>query len=188
MVNGPLADSVPEEDRTAMDQITADYASVDGKAYDALSKVGMWPDGSTAGSVNGLGAATLIIAGVIAVTTLGIIAYITATMTETARRGAAQSNKTADTVLASIDTLKAGCARAYTASAKGPDDEAAYSACVQKATDLVSKVPKPPVAPDDVFGFKGMAMAAAAIGGVMLLFMLMKGKKAPTSFKVVADD
>lgn len=188
LVKGPLGAQVPAEDRIAMDKIQREFAAVDAKAFEALSPVGLWPAGVTSGAVNGLGAATLIISGVIAVTTLGVVAYIAATMTEVGRRGAAQSNKTADSVLASIDVLKQGCARAYAASAKTPSDEATYSACIQKATDLVNKVPKPPTSSDDIFGFKGMAMAVGALAlGGMVLFM-MKGKKAPTSFKVVADD
>ncbi len=187
LANGPLAASVSAEDKVAMDKIQREYTAADAKAYEALNTVGLWPAGTVAGTVNGLGAATLIISGVIAVTTLGIIAYIAATMTEIGRKGASQANKTADTVLASIDLLKQGCARTYAASGKSPSDEAAYSACVQKATDLVSKVPKPPTGSDDIFGFKGMAMAVAAVGGLALILM-MRGKKAPTSFKVVADD
>lgn len=189
LANGPLGASVPAEDRVAMEKLMREYTATDAKAYEALNSVGMWPSGKIAGSLNGLGAATLVIAGVIAVTTLGILAYIVATMTEIGRKGAAQSSRTADAVLASIDTLKQGCARTYAASAKTPSDEAAYAACIQKATDLVNKVPKPPTSPSDIFGFKGMAMAvgALAVGGIVLM-MMMKGKKAPTSFKVVADD
>lgn len=187
LANGPLASSVPAEDKVAMDKIMREYTAIDAKAYEALNSVGMWPSGKVSGSLNGLGAANLIIGGIIAVTTLGILAYIVATMTEVGRKGASQANKTADAVLASIDTLKAGCARGYAASAKTPADEAAYAACVQKATDLVNKVPKPPTSPDDLFGFKGMAMAVGAIAVLGVVFMMAKGKKAPTSFKVVAD-
>lgn len=188
LANGPLGSSVPFENKIGMDKIKREFNATDVKAFETMNALGMWPTGVSAGGVSGLGAATLIVSGVIAVTTLGIIGYIVATLTATSRKGADLAGRTTETVLASIDTLKAGCARTYAASDKRPSDEVAYAACIQKATDLVGKVPKPPSAPDDLFGFKGMAMAvgALALGGMVL--MMMKGKKAPTSFKVVADD
>lgn len=182
MARGDTANLVPNDDIVAMKALKVEYNTADNMAFETLDKVGLWV-GGTAG---GMGA-TIIVQGVVAVTVLGVIAYIVSLMTGTSRAAVAQTTKTADTVLRSVALLQDSCGRAYAASAKTPADEKAYQACIANANALANKIPPPPEGVSDPLGFKGMALAAAVLVGGIVMLKVMGGSKQPKSFKVVAD-
>ena len=181
MVTGEMANLVPNDDIVAMKALKVQYNTTDNRAFETLDKAGLW----VGGAAGGMGAATVVIYGVVAVTVLGVVAYIVSLMTGTSRAAVAQTTKTANTILKSVALLQASCGRAYVASAKTPADEKAYQACIANASALANKIPAPPEGVSDPLGFRGMAMAAGVLVGGIIMLKMLGGKKAPTSFKVV---
>jgi len=171
ILNGPLGSSVPEADKTTIAVLRQQFLDADNKAKEALMPAGLWDDNQAQG-LQGLGAVQFILAGTIAIAVLGILAYVVALMTETSRSAAAQTRATANSILATVDELKASCQRDYLASDKGPDAEAAYQACLLQTKALTDSIPKPPEGSDPL-GLKSLALLAGVgvIGYVVLKFV-----------------
>lgn len=176
ILSGPLANQVSETDKANMATLTAQYQSIDKQAYDAVGPFGMWAAGD-AGSLNGLGAIQLIIAGVLAVTALGVIAYVVALMTKVGRDAAAQTAATAKSILATVATVSDSCQRTYDASAKDAAAESALQACLMQTKALTDSIPKPPDSSDPL-GLKWMALAGAVgIAGLVAISFIKSRQK-----------
>lgn len=177
LAKGPLKDQVPQADRQVIAGIRSQFLDTDSKAYTALSPFGLWPADRSTGNaaLNGLGALQLVLAGTAAIVTLGLIAYIVTTMTATARDAAAQTRKTTESILATVDQLKKACATTYTNSAKDAAADDAYTKCLMSTKTLTDTIPPVPASSSDPFGFGKMAMlGAVVIGGIMVMSTMKK--------------
>ncbi len=122
-----------------------------------------------------LGALQLILAGILAVTALGIIAYVVSLMTKVGRDAAAQTKATAERILATVSDMTSSCKRSYDASAKSPDDEDAYRACLAQTKALTDSIPKPPDASDPL-GLKWIALVGAVGAAGLIAWSFVKKK------------
>jgi len=176
---GPLKSQVPQADRQVVAGIRAQFLETDSKAFSALSPLGMWPGDKATGNaaLNGLGVAQLVLAGTAAVVTLGLVAYVVTIMTATARDAAAQTRKTTENILATVDQLKKACTTTYTNSAKSATDDAAYEKCLLSTKTLTDTIPPVPTSSSDPFGFGKMAMlGAVAVAGLIAVNSMKKNK------------
>lgn len=190
IVNGPMGDQVTDSDKAAMAAIVAQYQSVDQTAYSGLANTGLWDPSKSAGGLSGLGilgfgrhrglaglgAVQLILAGILAVTALGIIAYVVTLMSKVGRDAAAQTKATADSILGTVSDMKDSCQRVYDGSAKGPDDETALQQCLAQTQSLYNSIPKPPDAGDPL-GLKWIALVGAVGVAGLIAVMTIKGMK-----------
>jgi hypothetical protein len=182
LANGPLGENVSQADRAAMAQVRASFQDTDGKAQAGLTPAGLWDAQKAQGiglegiNLGELGAYQMLLYGVVAITILGLLAYLVATMTKAGRDAAEGYRKTADSVLATVDTLKASCARSYEASPKGPADEQAYQDCLAKTQALYNTIPDPPDTSDPLGLGKITILAGVAIAGIVLINALKKKK------------
>jgi hypothetical protein len=168
MASGPLGAKVSATDKANMATLTSQYQSIDQQAYATLGPAGLW-SASSAGSLSGLGAIQLLIAGVLAVTALGVIAYVVALMTKVGRDAAAQTKATADSILATVSDVKDSCQRTYDASTKDAVAEQALQACLVQTKALTDSIPKPPDSSDPL-GMKWIALVGAVgIAGLIAI-------------------
>lgn len=183
LAKGPLSGQVPQAARQNMAVIRQSFLDTDARASGSLAPLGLWPAEQAQGSaaLNGLGHLgelgfiQVILAGTVAVAALGVIAYIIATMTKTARDAAAQTRATTESILSTVDQLKQSCSRAYMASAKDATAEAALQACLNQTKALTDTIPPVPASSSDPFGFGKMTMLlGVAVVGVVALNALKK--------------
>lgn len=167
----------PAADLETMNGIRQRFVDAENSARTSLASTGLWDDSQP--GLGDLGAAQVIIAGVLAIGALGIIAYIIATMTEVSRSAAAQTKATADSILATVEEIKRSCKAAYDASAKDQDDEMAYQECLGKTQTLYAAIPPPPEGSDPL-GFKSLALAIG-VGLAAFLAVKLIPKKSPTA-------
>jgi hypothetical protein len=180
----PAGPSMDPNAIASMSAIQANFVSVDNTAYTTLNAIGMWP-GGTPGTLQGLGLATLIVAGVIAVTTLGIIAYIVDEMTAVSQAAAAQSTAVGQSVLATVNQIKDSCDAVFNASQKTDADNQTYQECLLSTQKMYAAIPPMPTS-NDPLGLKNMAMlgAVGVVGVVVLAFIaksFMKGRSISAS-------
>lgn len=185
LAKGPLRGQIPQSDVTAMAAIRQTFLSTDARAVSAVSPLGLWPTSQPQGAsalnglhgVGDLGLVQVIAAGTVAVAALGVVAYIVATMTATARAAAAQVKATTDSILGTVDQLKQSCGRVYMASAKGAADEAKYQDCLNSTKALTDSIPPVPESSSDPLGIGKIAMLlGVGVVGVVAL-TAMKNKK-----------
>ncbi len=135
----------------------------------------LFNEGSGLPGMHGLGAIQLLIAGVLAVTALGVIAYVVTIMTKCARDAAAQTKATAESILATVDTLKASCQKSYLDSTKDAAAEAALQTCLMQTKALTDSIPKPPDASDPM-GLKYVALLGAVGVAGLIAVMFLKSR------------
>jgi hypothetical protein len=194
LAKGPLSGQIPQADTAAMAAIRQSFLDTDSRAVGTLTPLGLWPAGQAQGAaaLNGLhglngrglsdlGLVQVILAGAVAVAALGVVAYIVATMTKTARDAAAQTKATTDSILATVDALKASCTTTYMASAKDAPANAAYQDCLMKTKTLTDTIPDVPESSSDPLGLGKIVMLAgiALVGIVALSAMKNKKSSAP---------
>ncbi len=137
----------------------------------------LFNEGSGLPGMHGLGAIQLLIAGVLAVTALGVIAYVVTIMTKCARDAAAQTKATAESILATVDTLKASCQKSYLDSTKDAAAEAALQTCLMQTKALTDSIPKPPDAGDPL-GLKYVALlGAVGVAGLIAVAFIKSRSK-----------
>jgi hypothetical protein len=161
---GPLKDNVTATETLAMQELEKQFASTDTSVFKTLSPAGLWPGDLSAG-VSSLGAAQFVLGGVVLVAILGMLVWAIGLMTATARAAAAQTKATADSILSTVDEVKASAYRVYMASAKTPADEKIYQDSLLQTKALTDSIPKPPKGGDPL-GLKWVAiLGLTAIGG-----------------------
>ncbi len=175
IANGPLKGQIPQADLAAMATLLQQFQATDTMAYDTLNTAGMWSAGSP-GSLSGLGAVQLIIAGVLAITALGVIAYVVTIMTKCARDAAAQTKATSESILATVDTLKASCQRSYLDSAKDAAAEKALQDCLNTTQALYKTIPPPPEGGDPM-GLKYVALIGAVGVAGLITYAFIRARK-----------
>jgi hypothetical protein len=165
---------IDPQTQTSMAALMNNFAATDQQAYTAINSIGMWSAGP-AGQLNGLGLATLIIAGVIAITLLGIIAFVVDQMTATGRAAADQTAAISKSVLASVKITQKSCQQVWDASAQTQADQTALQACMGTSNKLLAAIPPPTPASTDPLGFKSMAIfGVVAIAGIVGLYLIKK--------------
>jgi len=162
VLGGPLASYIPAGKIKTFNEVKALFADVDGKTNAALGKVGMWPPQSGLGVLP-----TMIIAGTVGVAILGMCGWLLALWTSVSRTAAAQSKEVADSILATVDEVKASCIREFNASGKNAEDETKLQTCLLKTKELIAAVPRPPSNP---MGMGSLAVLAAAGLGALVVF------------------
>ncbi len=177
LATGPLKDKISQFDLATASALKQQFQSTDSMAYDTLNPAGLWGISSQPGALGSLGAIQLLLAGVLAVTALGVIAYVVTIMTKCARDAAAQTKATADSLLATVATVSDSCQRTYDSSSKGADAEAAYQACLMQTKALTDSIPKPPDSSDPL-GLKSMALlgAVGVVGLLAITFIKSRSK------------
>ncbi len=206
MLHGPLAGQINPADANAMMAILQQFQTTDQMAYNTLSTAGLWPGTTQPGALNGLGtsmalgliwghthaqrrglvnplglsglgAVQMIIAGILAVTALGVIAYVVSLMTAVGRSAAAQTKATADSILGTVDTIKASCQRTYLASPKDAAAEKALQDCLANTQALYKTIPPPPDSSDPM-GLKYVALlGAVGVAGLIAVGFLKHRSK-----------
>ncbi len=186
LAKGPLSGQIPPADTAAMAAIRQSFLDTDSRAVGTLTPLGLWPTGQAQGAaaLNGLngfrgmgdlGLIQVILAGSVAVAALGVVAYIVATMTKTARDAAAQTKATTDSILATVDQLKQSCSRVYLASPKASADEAKYQDCLNSTKALTDTIPPVPESSSDPLGLgKVVMLAGIALVGIVALSAMKK--------------
>ncbi len=174
LANGPLKAQIPQSDLATMAALQQQFQATDTMAYNTLNTAGMWSAGSP-GSLGELGAVQLLLAGILAVTALGVIAYVVTVMTKCSRDAAAQTKATAESILATVDTIKASCQRTYIDSAKDAAAETALQTCMQQTKALTDSIPKPPEGSDPL-GLKYVALIGAVGVAGLIAVQFMKRK------------
>lgn len=186
LLAGPAGSQISAQDQATMAALMSKFQNTDQTAYTALNSIGMW-SGGAAGSLNGLGLAQLIVAGVIAITVLGIIAYVVDDMTSTGRAAAAQTAALSKSVLSTVQNIQQSCTQVWQASNQTTTDQQTYQKCLQETQAWYASIPPPPPASTDPLGFKSVAVfGVVAIIGVVSLYLIKKrwsskGSSAPSA-------
>lgn len=174
MLAGPAGTQISAQDQATMTALMQRFTTIDQSAFTAINSIGMWSAGP-AGSLNGLGLATLIISGVIAITVLGVIAFVVDEMTSTGRAAADQTAALSKSILATVQSIQQSCSQVWQNSQQTSTDQATYQKCLQETQAWYATIPPPPAASTDPLGFKSIAtFGAVAIVGIVALYFIKK--------------
>lgn len=135
---GPLGAYIGPEDKKAYEILKRDFADAEAETQRVLGPAGLWPG---SGAV-GLSAVTLIIAGTVGVSLLGMCVWLLALWTSTSRAAAAQVKQISANVMKTVDQVQQSCVRTYEASPRGAEDEERLRACLAKSNELIDAIPK----------------------------------------------
>jgi len=161
VLEGPLRTYVPVNALKQWEIVKRDFADAEAESNRLFGPAGLWP-----APTSGLGVVTLIIAGTVGVTLLGMSVWLLALWTNVSRTAAAQAKQISDSVLATVGEVRASCVRTYESSGKTAEDEQALQACLMQSDTLIKSIPVVKTGG----GGMGLVLAglAAAVGGFLL--------------------